>query len=308
MAFIPSVFYKDPRAALKWLEAAFGFETSLVVENPDGSIGHSEMTFGGATVNVGSEWSDPAQLASVKFVSPLSIGGAGTAAIEVHVESGIDAHCEQARASGALITQEPADQFYGARTYRAVDQDGHEWSFVQPTHQVSRAEAEQAVGAFDKWTNDPAKPPVFRAQRFYRDPKAVTAWLEGAFRFETVMLIENDAGLRAHLAYEGGQIALGNEGASEADLHRARKSPLSLDGANTHAIEVTVETDIDAHCEHARAAGARITQEPADQFYGARTYRALDPEDHVWTFLQPIREVSNAEMEAASGLRIKTSL
>lgn len=38
--------YKDPRAALEWLEKAFGFETTMVVENPDGSIGHSELRVG----------------------------------------------------------------------------------------------------------------------------------------------------------------------------------------------------------------------------------------------------------------------
>jgi uncharacterized glyoxalase superfamily protein PhnB len=40
------VFYKDPFAALDWLEKAFGFERSLVVVDNDGRLGHSEMRFG----------------------------------------------------------------------------------------------------------------------------------------------------------------------------------------------------------------------------------------------------------------------
>jgi hypothetical protein len=44
--------------------------------------------------------------------------------------------------------------------------------------------------------------------------------------------------------------------------------------------------------------------EPADQFYGARTYRAKDPEGHVWTFGQTIRDVSRDEAERVSGLKI----
>ena len=60
--------------------------------------------------------------------------------------------------------------------------------------------------------------------------------------------------------------------------------------------------------ERARAAGAHISQEPEDQFYGDRTYRAIDPEGHVWVFTQPVRAVSVAEQEAATGLKIATSL
>ena len=32
------VCYQDPRAALAWLERAFGFETTMVVEGEDGSL------------------------------------------------------------------------------------------------------------------------------------------------------------------------------------------------------------------------------------------------------------------------------
>lgn len=55
----------------------------------------------------------------------------------------------------------------------------------------------------------------------------------------------------------------------------------------------------------APAAGATILTEPEDQFYGDRTYRARDPEGHVWTFAQTVRRVSREEAEAASGLKIE---
>jgi uncharacterized glyoxalase superfamily protein PhnB len=45
--------------------------------------------------------------------------------------------------------------------------------------------------------------------------------------------------------------------------------------------------DVDAHHARARAAGAEITTEPADQSYGARSYSATDPEGHVWHFQTP---------------------
>ncbi len=86
------------------------------------------------------------------------------------------------------------------------------------------------------------------------------------------------------------------------------KSPSSLDGVGTQFVRVHLAEGVDAHCERARTAGARITQAPADQFYGARTYRALDLEGHVWNFDQQVAEVSLADMAKASGLSIRTTL
>jgi uncharacterized glyoxalase superfamily protein PhnB len=53
--------------------------------------------------------------------------------------------------------------------------------------------------------------------------------------------------------------------------------------------------DADAHCEHARARGARIVEEPATHDYGKeywadRSYGALDPEGHLWWITQRLRE------------------
>ena len=48
-----------------------------------------------------------------------------------------------------------------------------------------------------------------------------------------------------------------------------------------------------------------ILQEPEDQFYGDRTYRALDPEGHLWSFGKTVRGVSSEEMEQASGFKIE---
>ncbi len=136
---------------------------------------------------------------------------------------------------------------------------------------------------------------------FYRDPTAALDWLQRAFGFELAMLLEDAEGRLAHseLACGSGLISVGNEWAEWT------RSPAGLSGANTQSLRIALEGDIDAHCARARAAGARIVAEPADQFYGARTYRALDPEGHCWTFSQDVRTVSIEEMEKASGLRFK---
>ncbi len=140
-----SVAYKDPWAALDWLEKAFGFERSMVITDKDGKIAHSEMRFGAGLVYVGSEWADD-------VASPASIGGKNTQRIHVHLNEGLDAHCERARAAGAVIVREPKDEFYGDRVYAAKDLEGHTWSFGQVVRHVSREDAEAASGlTIDGW-------------------------------------------------------------------------------------------------------------------------------------------------------------
>ena len=142
MSFTPAVFYKDPMTALAWLEKAFGFETSMLIEPPadDPTNVHAEMSLAGkGRLMVGAEWAAWAK-------SPASVGGANTANIHVGVESDVNAHCERARQAGAVIQEEPADQFYGARTYRAMDPEGHVWTFAQTIREVSREEAERVSG------------------------------------------------------------------------------------------------------------------------------------------------------------------
>ena len=139
------VFYKDPRAALDWLEAAFGFVRSMVIGDTEGKLVHSEMRFGDSYIIVDSEWAD-------YVASPASVGGRNTQCVYVRLKDGLDAHCEQARAKGAEIIQEPADQFYGERQYRARDPEGHVWTFTQPIRVVPREEAERLSGLrIDGW-------------------------------------------------------------------------------------------------------------------------------------------------------------
>jgi uncharacterized glyoxalase superfamily protein PhnB len=133
------VFYRDPWVALAWLEKAFGFERSMVISDKDGQLAHAEMQFGNGYIMIGSEWAD-------FTASPASIGGKNTQSIHVHIVDGIDAHCAHAKAAGAEILQAPTDQFYGDRTYRARDLEGHVWTFGQAVQVVSREQAEQASG------------------------------------------------------------------------------------------------------------------------------------------------------------------
>lgn len=134
-----ALFYQDPKAALKWLEEAFGFELSMLLEDADGNVAHSQMTFGDDYVMIGQEWSDDHK-------SPRSVGGKNTQTVSIQIDTDIEAHFARAKAAGAVIDAEPATQFYGDRTYRCRDPEGHIWSVSQTVAVVSREEAEAASG------------------------------------------------------------------------------------------------------------------------------------------------------------------
>ena len=142
LTFTPSVYYRDPKAALAWLEQAFGFEVTMAIDGPAEApaMCHYEMSCAGeGRITVGGEWADWVR-------SPAGVGGANTQSVNVHLAGGLDEHCERARAAGAAITAEPEDQFYGDRTYRVLDLEGHCWTFGARVRDVTRREAEDALG------------------------------------------------------------------------------------------------------------------------------------------------------------------
>lgn len=138
-ALTSALCYRDPKAALKFLEAAFGFDLVMLIEDAEGNLAHSEMKFGDSLIMIGNEW-------TAQHKSPTSIDGFNTQSVHIHLEGGIDAHCERARAAGAEILMEPADQFYGDRTYRCRDPEGHFWTIGAPVRAVSQDEAEAESG------------------------------------------------------------------------------------------------------------------------------------------------------------------
>ena len=135
----PLLFYRDARAALDFLQLAFGFETRMVVDDGQGGVIHSESVFLGHVVMVCGP--PPGT-----YASPLDLGGRRTGSVHVQVPDGLDALFEQARAAGATIEREPADQPYGDRVFTCLDPEGHSWSFGQTLKALSAEEMAAATG------------------------------------------------------------------------------------------------------------------------------------------------------------------
>ena len=142
---ISAIVYRDPFAALDFLERAFGFERFMVITDDAGMLQYSEMRFGDAVIMIGREWDETT-------ASPASLNGRGTQSVHVHLKSSLMEHCQRARAAGAAITRDPGGEFYGDLVYCARDLEGHRWTFAQTVEFVSREEAEKRCGLkIDGW-------------------------------------------------------------------------------------------------------------------------------------------------------------
>jgi uncharacterized glyoxalase superfamily protein PhnB len=117
----------------------------------------------------------------------------------------------------------------------------------------------------------------------YPDVRAAVAWLEAAFGFQERVKIGEDH--RAQMSCGDGAVILG-------DVRGDRRPPRP--GESTSSVLVRVD-DARAHCERARAAGARIVMEPTDFEYGERQYTAEDLAGHYWTFSETLADVAPEE-------------
>ncbi len=130
--------------------------------------------------------------------------------------------------------------------------------------------------------NPPENMPRITPNVFYDDLGAALDWLGKAFGFATRMSMPGPDGelVHAEMEFADGVIMM-----SPTSDQESWTSPQSIGGAVTIGLYTYVD-DVDAHCEKARSAGAKIVAEPEDMFWGDRTYVAEDPELHRWTFAE----------------------
>jgi uncharacterized glyoxalase superfamily protein PhnB len=142
----------------------------------------------------------------------------------------------------------------------------------------------------------PSDWPRISCSAVYRDAPAAIDWLVRAFGFEVRLRVEGEGGRIEHseLEYGEGVVMVAQEDETSARLwKRAMRSPASLGGATTQSMMIYVD-DARAHCERARAAGARIFEEPAthdygDEYWSDLSYGAMDPEGHLWWITERLR-------------------
>ena len=111
----PEIVYRRGADAVRWLERAFGFTTTVQVPGPDGAPLHAELCLGDSTVmlNLGDDQSasdHPSQAISVRVGDP-------------------DEAFARASAAGAVVVQAPVTTHYGARSCWLRDPESFLWGF-----------------------------------------------------------------------------------------------------------------------------------------------------------------------------------
>jgi uncharacterized glyoxalase superfamily protein PhnB len=114
----------------------------------------------------------------------------------------------------------------------------------------------------------------------YKDAARMIDWLTEAFGFTVHARYADADGTVQHaqLAFGSSMIMLGT--VRDDDYGRMVGGPGSQGGKS---IYVAVD-DTDAAYERAKAAGAKILEEPTDRDYGSRDFVCSDPEGNVWSF------------------------
>jgi PhnB protein len=129
--------------AIDYYKDVFGANERIRMEAPDGKIGHAELEIGDSLLML----SDAFPGATSR--PPTELGGT-TAGAFMYVED-VDAVVKRAVESGATITMEIADQFWGDRFGTITDPFGHSWSIATHVEDVPADEiAERAKAAMDE--------------------------------------------------------------------------------------------------------------------------------------------------------------
>ncbi|MEU1429992.1 VOC family protein [Nocardia sp. NPDC005746] len=115
----PTLVYRDAAAAITFLEAAFGFETTARYDSGD-TVDHAELAWpGGGAIMLGG----------VREGMALDCQPPGVGSVYIALDD-VDALYERARAAGATVTRELRDETdYESKGFTCRDPEGVYWSF-----------------------------------------------------------------------------------------------------------------------------------------------------------------------------------
>ncbi len=138
--------------------------------------------------------------------------------------------------------------------------------------------------------NPPENMPRVSPYLYDEDVAGALAWLARAFGFRERMRMAGPDGKVSHAEMElaDGVVMMRCPGPDY-------RNPKRL-GQVTQSLYVYVD-DVDKHFTQAKRAGAKVIEEPKDQFYGDRRSGTEDPEGHRWYFVQRVRDVAPEHMK-----------
>lgn len=140
----PYLSVSNASAMIDFYKKAFGASETIRLRQPDGRIGHAEITIGGASIMLADEFPE------MGFLSPKSIGcSRSPVGIHLYVED-VDAVHKRAVQTGATSIKEPTDEFFGERNAHVKDPSGHLWFLSSRIEEVSPDEMQRRFDALMK--------------------------------------------------------------------------------------------------------------------------------------------------------------
>ena len=138
---IPSLIIDGAAAAIAFYGDVLGTTPRLVMDMPDGKIGHAELQLGDSVIMLADEFPD------MGFRGPKAVGGTPVT-LSVYVDD-VDAVFAKALEAGAKELRPIENQFYGDRTGQFEDPFGHRWNVGTHIEDVAEDEmmkrAQQAM-------------------------------------------------------------------------------------------------------------------------------------------------------------------
>lgn len=137
-AVLPMLVCRDVSAEIDFCKTTFNALELVRRPGPDGKDAHAALTINGAMIMIECEWP------TLSSRSPKT-DGSSPVIIYVYVED-IDSAIEKAVTAGAKVLLPAKDQFWGDRTGRIMDTEGHVWTISSRIEETTSAERK------DRWS------------------------------------------------------------------------------------------------------------------------------------------------------------
>lgn len=143
-AATPYLSVSNAAEMIDFYKKVFGAVETMRLKQPDGRIGHAQLTINGASIMLADEFPE------MGFLSPKSIGcSRSPVGIHLYVED-VDAVHKRAVEAGATSMKEPTDEFFGERNAHVKDPSGHLWFLSSRIEEVSPDEMQRRFDALMK--------------------------------------------------------------------------------------------------------------------------------------------------------------
>jgi len=269
LAVTPHLVFSDASRAIEFYKQAFGAVERFRLSEPNGKVGHAEITIGGSVIKLSDEYPE------YGFRSLESLGGSP---VRLHLYvTDVDAVAARAVEAGAKVIRPVKDQFYGDRSGHLADPFGYTWVVATHKEDVSQEEIQRR---FDEMQSQPGSA-EHKVNPIREGFRTVTPYVVVNEAAELIEFVKQAFGAEERLRTIGGaggihcEVKIGDSLMMIGGGGEWKGTPMPT------AIHLYVP-NVDEVYERALTAGAVSMYEPADRPYGDREGGVRDLAGNLW--------------------------